>query len=100
MEGSWGGGGEVAVSYHRGVTGTSNFQYFCFLISIFWYISFKLNRPPHPTPYQKEKEEGREADTLLSKMMGQLYLVSVAADTPALKVEMLLSRSHIIEWPV
>lgn len=35
-----------------------------------------------------------------SKMMGQPCLVSEAADIPALKVEMPLSLSAIIEWLV
>lgn len=46
---------------------------------------------------------GKTADTLHSppsKTMGQPCLVSEAADIPALKVEMLLSLSPIMEWPV
>lgn len=46
---------------------------------------------------------GQTAETLSSvpsKMMGQPCLVSEAADIPALKVEMLLSLSPIMEWPV
>lgn len=46
---------------------------------------------------------GQTADTLLSapsKMMGQPCLVSEAADILAVKVEMLLSLSPIMEWLV
>lgn len=46
---------------------------------------------------------GQTAETLHSspsKMMGQPCLVSQAADILALKVEMPLSLSPIMEWPV